>query len=349
MKILYVTNMYPDEKHLHRGIFIKEQIEAYIERFPAEYEIAVIDGTSSRLNYVKSIFKINYLLLRHKYDLIHIHFGLSGIFLLFNPFLKTPTILTLHGSDIQSFKGREGLMQYITRMVAARANKVIILNDRMARILRKMTNKLVRIPCGIDLRVFNEQRSNFSNSFFIGFPSSRNRPVKNYALFAQIIEILRKEGRQIETVEFDGFTRAEVEQALSKIDCLVMTSLSEGSPQIIKEALACKVPIISTKVGDVELLLHNVANCSVINAWAPEPFVEKIKLLMNLKPGARVSNGRERIKDLQLDQESVVNKLNKLYIDLLADKGRQAGPDDFKTPISQQHGKQQKKDPVDLF
>lgn len=318
MKILFVTNMFPDEERIFFGIFVKEQIEFYAKTFEVNYEVFFIDGEKTKFNYVKSIFKINRLIAKGKFDLVHIHFGLSGMFLLFNPFLKIPTILTLHGCDIQPSEGSNKLIQVISGKVAAIANNIIVLNDNMVNILSKYHLKLTKIPCGINLKDFSPERHNFQNKkMVIGFPSSRSRLVKNFIFFQKIIDCLTDKGYETEVVEFNNFTKEQVGDQLSKLDCLVMTSISEGSPQIIKEAMACNVPVISTNVGDVEFLLKDVENCFVLDFFDENLFAEKIIGLIKLSAVQRKSTGRSRIKQLGLEQNQIVSKLHSLYGSLL--------------------------------
>lgn len=313
MKILYVTNMYPTEERLYDGIFVKEQIDYYQKIYKPEYQIFVIDRFKTKLNYLKSIFSINRLIATESWDLIHVHFGLSGLFLLFNPFLKIPVIVTLHGSDIQSYK-RKGLLQRISKMVAGRATKIIVLNQNMVNLMKFDQSKLAKIPCGINIEMFDKERKNLHNdNFLIGFPSDKGRPVKNYAFFKKIIDALIKKGFKIEILEFKNFTREQVVENLSRLDCLLMTSLSEGSPQIIKEAMASQIPVITTNVGDVNILLEGVENCYVVNSFSVDDFTEKIIQIINLAPDKRKTNGREKIRQLGFDQHSVCKKIFNLY------------------------------------
>lgn len=319
MKILYVTNMYPTQDRIYLGIFVKEQISYYAEKYNINPDVYFIDGGKSNLNYLKSIFEINRLLSKNHYDLVHIHFGLSGMFLLINPFIKVPVVVTLHGCDIQSYHG-EGLTQKISKIIVRKSTRAIILNDNMATLLAAHKHKLVKIPCGIDISLFNLGRCNQNKtSFVIGFPSSRDRHEKNYPFFKTVISNLEKQGYNIEIVEFTNFTRDEVVENLSKLDCLLMTSFTEGSPQIIKEALACNVPIISTRVGDVDMLLQDVDNCSIIDNYDVQLFADKVKALILLKPEERITNGRDRIIELGLDQDSVSSKLHTLYLSVTAE------------------------------
>jgi teichuronic acid biosynthesis glycosyltransferase TuaC len=318
MKVLYVVNMYPSAKHIHDGIFIKEQIEYLKKEYNLEYEVYLVDGLRSKFNYLKSIFIINGLVNREKYDLIHIHYGLSGIFLIFNPFIKLPTVVTLHGTDIQSGAKKVSLIKTVTKLVVRRASRIIVVNEQMIDILKKYKCKVVKIPCGIDTEKFDLGRNNIGNkSFLIGFPADKRRTVKNYTLFKEIVEKLNKRGYDIKTLEFKNFTREQVAINLSKLDCLLMTSLSEGSPQIIKEALACGVPIISSNVGDVKSLLQAVKNCYVINSFIAEDFVEKIIEIIKLRPDKRAVSGKEKLELLELDQKSVCSKIFQLYKHIL--------------------------------
>jgi len=319
MKILYVTNMYPSQDTPFDGVFIKEQIEYCHDNYNIDYELFVIDRSGNKyFNYVKSIFQIIKIIVKGDFNLIHVHFGLAGMFLFFKPLIKPPVIITLHGSDIIPYKKRKGLMHKISKMAAKKADRIIILNDKMASILKKYKFKAVKIPCGINTELFDLKRNNLNNkSFLIGFPSSRKREVKNYPLFKAITDILKQRGHSIEIVEFTNFTREELAENLSKLDCLLMTSYSEGSPQIIKEAMVCQVPIVSTKIGDIENLLKGVKNCYVIDSFEPEPFVETLTKTLNLTPAERTTNGKKRIKQLGLDQNSVCSNVYKTYQSVL--------------------------------
>lgn len=311
--------MYPSQETPFEGIFIKEQIQYCRFKYNIDYEVFVIDRKKNKyLNYFKSIFQIRRIISKGNYDLIHVHFGLAGMFLLLKTFIKPPVIVTLHGSDLISFKKRDGLMQKVSKMAAYNAERIIILNDKMAFTLHKHQHKSVKIPCGINTEIFELDRNNLNNnSFLIGFPSSRTREVKNYPLFKTVTNFLTEKGYSIETLEFSNFSRKEMAYNLSKLDCLLMTSHSEGSPQIIKEAMVCGVPIVSTKVGDVEVLLKGLKNCYVINSFEPAPFVEKVIEILKLSPVERRTNGKERIMELELDQETVCSKLYDLYEGIL--------------------------------
>ena len=319
MNILYITNMYPSKETPFDGVFIKEQVEFCHDKFDINYEVFVIDRSGNKyLNYFKSIFKINSIISKGNFDLVHVHFGLAGMFLLLKSFIKTPVVVTFHGSDIISFKKKDGLMQKVSKMAASKAERIIILNDKMAALLKKFQDKLVKIPCGINTEIFELERNNLNNKvFLIGFPSDRKREVKNYPLFKNVVSNLVEEGLDIEIIEFTNFSRKEMAYNLSRLDCLLMTSHSEGSPQIIKEAMVCQVPIVTTNVGDVAILLNGVENCAVVDSFDAHILAKKVYEISSLSPEERKTNGREKIRKLELDQETVCSNIYEVYESLV--------------------------------
>ena len=96
-------------------------------------------------------------------------------------------------------------------------------------------------------------------------------------------------------------------------DVLVFTSLWEGSPNVIKEAMACNCPIVSVDVGDVKDVIEGVENCYLVD-YDAKNIAEKLNRV--LKNGKR-SNGREKILKMGLDSESVANRIVEIYKDVL--------------------------------
>ena len=67
------------------------------------------------------------------------------------------------------------------------------------------------------------------------FASNFSNKVKNYQLAKKALKHLNK---KIHLIELVGYNRDEVNILLNAVDFLLMTSISEGSHQIIKEAMA---------------------------------------------------------------------------------------------------------------
>jgi len=110
-------------------------------------------------------------------------------------------------------------------------------------------------------------------------------------------------------LELKAYTREQVVLLLNAVDVILMTSFTEGSPQIIKEAMACNCPVVSVPVGDVPELIKNVPGCYLADYNAND-VAEKIKQTLNF--GSR-TDGRKRILDLGLDGETVAKRILQIY------------------------------------
>jgi teichuronic acid biosynthesis glycosyltransferase TuaC len=318
MKVLYVTNMYPVEDYIYFGIHVKEQIEAIATQGDLETDIYFINGRAKKWNYFKSIGNIRNKIKKERYDLIHIHYGLSAFFLLFyQP--NIPVVVTLHSGELYKKKGilNHWAQKNITMSILKNTDKIIVLNDDMVRLLHKHKQKLVKLPCGIDLNTFKINKTiQPEHEFIVGFPGNKIRKEKNFKLFKEIVDELQKTFN-IRIVEFHDFTREEVLRHLQSLDVLVMTSLIEGSPQIIKEAMACNKPIVSTNVGDVADLLLHVKNCYVINSFESAAFLKPIKEIFSLSVEQRKTNGREKLIQMNLGADQVAKSVIHLYNEVL--------------------------------
>lgn len=314
MNVLFVTNMYPIPKYKYYGIHVKEQIEAVTENCNIDSDLYFINGFEKKTNYLKSVFSIKNLLKKKQPEIIHVHFGLSGFFLLFFKPQKSKIVMTLHGSD---FYTTDYLKRKIMDKIFQKVDGFIVMNDFMLSRMSENFNCVVKIPCGINMDFFRPEdltnRVKNPNKYLVGFPSDPNRFEKNYPLFREVISALEKTGIEIEVCIFDKMRREEVRDNLNKLDLLLLTSHSEGSPQIIKEALACNTPVVSVPVGDVKQVMTGVKDCFVCeNHNADELAAAVLKLLK--KPAAPdCISGRERIGEIQMDNISVSNKIFAFY------------------------------------
>ena len=110
--------------------------------------------------------------------------------------------------------------------------------------------------------------------------------------------------------ELRGFSRAEVNHWMCAANCLLLTSKTEGSPQVIKEAMACGCPIVSVDVGDVAERVSGVEGCYVVRTREPKDIAVALQ-----KALAHVgkTNGRARILEMALSNEQVAERLMAIY------------------------------------
>ena len=321
MRVLVVTNMFPTTETPYYGIFVSEQIKAIEKRFPeVKYDIYFIDGRKGMKEYLRSIWGVNKKIRKGKYDIVHIHYGLSGMFLLSPMRTYVPTLLTLHGSDIMPKSGTGFLCHYISHKAVELSDMVITLNEEMDGIVKKMNPHSFIIPCSVDTDLFKPlYRKVNDGKVHIVFSSNRERKVKDYPLFKSTVQVLQdKYGIDCVEHELKNLTRKQVSQLYSDSDILLMTSISEGSPQVVKEAMACNLPCVSTNVGDVEVLLSGVKDSYV----AKTRDAEELAMLVNksLSHDGNGMSGREKIFKLKINEDAVSEMIYSLYKELVIKK-----------------------------
>lgn len=311
--------MYPGRNKdcTYAGIFVKEQIESLQKFTNAKFDIFIIDGHLSKTNYLKSVFKIFRMIYFGNYDVIHAHYGLSALFVLFNPLKKWRNVyLTLHGGDILPAQGK-WLQVFLTRQIVKRVFGVIVINDEMVSAVSPLNKNIRLIPCGVDTLFFQQPEDNKKRLHRILFAGSPKRWVKNYDLFVRILTRYQELYGTVEIVALDGFSREQIRDLLVSSSLLVMTSHSEGSPQIIKEAMSCDTAIVSTDVGDVRTVLGGSPGTAIFNASSSldeiAELIHKVILESTETPGAR----RNRVFQMGLDEKHVSESLEKYYKECL--------------------------------
>jgi glycosyltransferase involved in cell wall biosynthesis len=178
------------------------------------------------------------------------------------------------------------------------------------------------IPCGVDTKLFDERifsslkgkNPDDSGEIKILFGSAFNNPVKNYALVVKAIQILANPN--IRVIELKSKSRNEVAELLSNCKLLIMTSLSEGSPQVIKEAMSCNRPIVSTDVGDIKEVVGDTEGC-FLTGFKPEQVAESICAALEYTNSNTRTNGRNRIFSLGLDSDSIARRIRNVYMEAL--------------------------------
>ena len=136
--------------------------------------------------------------------------------------------------------------------------------------IAKPKKRFSLLPCGIDIsesqlteKTVARQRMGMSlTKKYILFAGAFDNKVKNAPLAIEATSLIHEDN--VELLELKGYKRDEVTLLMCAADVFLMTSFSEGSPQVIKEALACGCPIVSVDVGDVMERVAGVEGCVVV-------------------------------------------------------------------------------------
>lgn len=321
MKVLLVTNMYPTKETPYYGIFVSEQQAAIKKSFPnVEFGVYNIRGVVDKKEYLRSFNGVYNEIEEGRYDLVHVHYGFSGLFLL-NPFrkCKVPVVVTLHGGDIQAEQGKT-VQVFFTKLIMKHVDYAITLNDRMDQIAKQYIKKTSIIPCSTDTSLFvpsaARKTSVGKKVVNIVFPSAHTRTVKNYPLFCEVVKIMQeKYGIECLETELNNMTREQVRELYGRADAMLMTSISEGSPQVVKEAMACNLPVVATKVGDVDVLLDGVAGSGFVYPHDANLLADK--LYASLQGEIKGKAPRERLFELGLDERAVAGRIYDIYRSLI--------------------------------
>jgi len=245
-------------------------------------------------------------------DIIHAHYGLSGLFS--NIQRKIPVVTTYHGSDLHQDKNRK-----FSRMsVRLSASNIYVTNTLKK--LAKDTSGYV-IPCGVDTDIFHAQSKDKSkerlrldlDKRYVLFGSAFDNWIKNSRLAKEAVSIYNNNSStRLELLELKGMSREEVSLAINASEMVLLTSFNEGSPQVIKEALSCNAPIVSTAVGSVPEMLQNVEGCFVVND-SVSSVVKGIHLVLDFLKLHPHTAGRERIASSGLSLHDTAQKINHIY------------------------------------
>ena len=177
----------------------------------------------------------------------------------------------------------------------------------------KPTNAEV-IPCGVDIKRFypmdkqtcREALGMKQDKICILFSKEFADYVKNYPLAKAAVEGLNKDA---ELLEFYGYNRDQVPMLYSAVDCGLLTSFTEGSPQFVEEAIACGCPVVSTDVGDAAEVINGVKN-SFISTYEVEDVVSKLQQAIS------IGHLNETKLDAKYIDVNIVQSIYKIYTDI---------------------------------
>lgn len=290
--------------------FVKDQANALI-RAGVEVDFYLIKG-KGLLNYIKNLNPLAQKVSSYNPDVVHAHFGLSG--LLCAIFFSSKLVTTYHGSDIHQKKNLRFSKWTI------KFSKVNIFVTERLRSIGGVKNGVI-IPCGVDLDVFKpydkqEALSKLNlnpQKKYILFSSRFDFAIKNYDLARIVLEKLVDE--RYELIELLGYSRQEVALLMNACEFAFMTSLNEGSPQFIKEAMACNCPIVATNVGDIEQNTAGIDGCFITN-FEIENVLENVKKALDFSKEFGRTKSRNRLINLGFDNDKIAQRLKQLYTEI---------------------------------
>ena len=222
-----------------------------------------------------------------------------------------PVITTYHGSDIN-----DNRVLQLSKKAIKRSRFNIFVSQKNVDTAKPMGDYAL-IPCGINLEDYpsidkvdaRKQMGLSLSGKYVLFAGAFDNPVKNAPLAKAAMALVP----EAELLEMKGFSRSQVAILMQAVDAFLLTSFTEGSPQVIKEALACGCPIVSVDVGDVRERIEGIDGC-VISGRDPEALARSIK---NALAYEGRTLGRSAIERSRLSSDVIAARIVSVYENLV--------------------------------
>ena len=278
------------------------------------------------VNYFKNIFKLRNHLKQHSYDLIHAHYSLCGWVAVLS-LTNIPIVLSLMGDDaIGTYVGKNKMdiksriIILFTQIIQYFVHAIISKSKNIDRIIRRKNIAYV-IPNGVNMKQFDIKNRDYRKELklredkqYVLFLADPSDPNKNVDLVKDALTFLQRKDADLKIVY--QVPHAEIVKYFNAVDAFVLCSFSEGSPNVVKEAMACGVPMVVTDVGDTSYVLGEVDGC-YISAHLPEAFALKLEKALHYSKEKGRTSGRNRIFELGLDEKTIALKIKGIYQSLL--------------------------------
>ena len=309
-----MTNIYPTAERPFISPFVKEQVESMRECFPdLTIDVRVIEGDRPREEYLREMLLLPAVVKKGRYDIVHAHFGLTLISMLL---VRAPIVVTFHGSDLLL-----NPTKHLSRLLAPRASKVIVVSQR----LRESLGYGEVIPCGIRVQDFalpstdgNKPNPRMPGELKVLFPANPARKFKGHGLFQAVRQELERRGNRVEEIHLCDVKRQDVPEIYWNCDMMLLTSVAEASPTVIKEAIAAKLPFVSVDVGDVKEWARLIDFGVVVPDRDTKTIADAVVALMTrIKHRALLDNS----KCLEaMDMAKIAGRIRQLYGELLEEQ-----------------------------
>ena len=260
--------------------------------------------------YAKHIRAIRHWVRREKPDVVHAHYSSCGYLASLACIgLKTKVVVSILGS----FPRKSPKLKTVRFFIDHIWDATIVKSERTR---AQLDRNLPVIPNGVDLDLFPlmpQEEARTKVDFAVGqkyviFVSDPSRPEKQFGLAQAAVEWLGD--KTVHLVPVFNKPHKEVVDYMCAADVLIMTSSNEGSPNVIKEAMACNCPIVVTDVGDVRWVTDGVDGTYVSRSFEPEELGCLLEKALTF--GGRTC-GREMIQELGLTSDRVARRIMNVY------------------------------------
>lgn len=286
------------------------------------------------LSYFTSAHKLRRAINEIHPDVVHAHYGLSGITAILavkglsctargN---KTRVVITFHNGETLN-----RVVNLLSSFFSLFADHIIYVAQHIRDLVYFKSKHYTIIPCGVNLMElpivdYTEARRQLGfvdNKKYILFGGAFCNLRKNYPLLRDALALLQR--TDVEVIEMKGLSRAECALRMCACDLFALPTHSEGSPQALKEAMACNCPIVATDCADIAHLLGDLPGHYILRnprktkeRWDGDAkSVQEMAALVEqgLAFGQR-TEGRKRITELRLENCQIAQRLMDIYTNI---------------------------------
>jgi len=302
MKVLFISS---GNSKFGISPIIKSQGES-LKKENIELDYYPIKGKGIT-GYLKAIPALKEFLKQNRdYDVIHAHYWLSGI--VASLVGAKPMVVSLMGDDVKA-KAWFRWVIYIFHHLSW--SKTIVKSKDMYDSFGQ--KDVFIIPNGVDMSRFRpidrdvslEETGWDKTKKHILFTSNPKRIEKNFKLAKDAFNFIKD--KNVELHYLMDIPNEKIPYYYNSASVIVLTSLWEGSPNAIKESMACNIPIVSTDVGDVRDVISKTNGC-YLSSFDYKEFASDIQKALNFE---KRTDGRESISHLK--SEVIAKKIVNIY------------------------------------
>jgi glycosyltransferase involved in cell wall biosynthesis len=306
--------------------FVKSQAES-LRQAGWKVILSIVDDRTSVRGITRNLRRIREEVARSKPGLIHAQYGSVTAALAYCVKGSMPLVISFCGDDLLGTPNpgflsriRERCARAIGLLAARGATTIIVKSTNLLNALPvRLRRKATVLPNGVDVSRFRPMDKLHARAK-LGWPtgervvlfnaSSHTETIrKNISLARKSVDVISRTVPDVTLREICNASPDEVQWMLNAADCLLVTSLHEGSPNIVKEAMACNLPVVSVPCGDVSERLAGALPGGVCT-YDAVTLADAIKEVF--KAGCR-SNGLEQLMAQGLSATAVAERLSKLY------------------------------------
>lgn len=269
-----VTGIYPTPERPHKGTFVKPIVDSLLADGHTVEIVHPNPGYPMPLRYLSATLQVFLKTLTGRFDIVHGHYGLWCLVARMQ--WTTPVVAAYLGDDLlgtvtedESISKKSLLVVRICQWLCRHVEVVTVKSEQMKK--ASLIDDAVVLADGINFDLFQpipraEARALLgwdSSKYYVVFANNPTIPVKNFKLAKAAIERLRERGMEAELMVATGLPQSKVVQYINASNALILPSIAEGAPNVVKEAMACNVPVVATNVGDVEQVISKTEGCTV--------------------------------------------------------------------------------------